>query len=96
MKRVREQIGPFVITGSEHLSTSGIVCAQCDKLLAVLDPATDMHTPPPEELLRAGAVPVPNFGWFCCQDCGGSYETESGVRFQRNAAGLISYYGPGE
>ena len=70
MKRVREQLGPFVITGQENLSGSGIACANCNKLLAVLDPATDMHTTPPQKLLRDGAVPIPNFGWFCCQDCG--------------------------
>lgn len=88
--------GPSSFTGRENLSQSGILCAHCGKQFSVLDPAADKHMPPPEELLCDGAVPVPNFGWFCCQDCGRAYETEVGVRFQRNAGGLISYYGPGE
>ena len=85
-----------MITGREDLSSTGIVCATCGELLAVLTPAGDTHDHSPEELLRGGAVAVPNFGWFCSQACGRSYEAESGLRFQRNAAGLISYYGPGE
>jgi hypothetical protein len=96
MKRERERIGPFVLTGGANLSPSGIVCAHCNKQLSVFDPAADKHTPSPEELARAGAVAVPNFGWFCCQQCGRAYETELGVRFQRDAAGLISNYGQGE
>lgn len=96
MKRAREQLGPFVITGQEHLSGSGIACASCNKLLAVLDPATNTLSPTPEELLREGAVPIPNFGWFCCQECGRTQETELGVQLQRNAEGIISYYRPGE
>lgn len=55
-----------------------------------------MHTPSPEELQAAGAVQVPNFGWFCSQECGQAYETEFGVGFERNAAGHISYYGSGK
>lgn len=96
MKRARERIGPFVVTGKANLSPTGIVCAYCDKQLSILDRAADKHTPSPEGLTSAGAVAVPNFGWFCCQECGRAYESEFDVRFQRNAAGLISYYGVGE
>ena len=96
MKRVREQMGPFIVTGRDNLSPSGIVRANCGKQLSFLDRAADMHTPSPEELQAAGAVQVPNFGWFCSQECGQAYETEFGVGFERNAAGHISYYGSGK
>ena len=96
MNRERERIGPFVVTDMANLSPNGIVCAYCDKQLSTLDRAADEHTPSPEELTSAGAVAVPNFGWFCCQECGQAYEAELGVRFQRDATGLIRYYGLGE
>jgi hypothetical protein len=69
-----------------------IRCAMCDKLLAMASMASDRHSPSPEELLERGAVPVPNFGWFCSQECGRRYTEETGVRFDRDAEGNIRYY----
>lgn len=88
-------MGKFNTTDQEDSSPAGIVCVYCGKRLSVFDRATDKHTPSPEALLSSGAVPVPNFGWFCSQECGQSYESEYGVRFQRNADGLINYYETG-
>jgi hypothetical protein len=68
-----------------------IICAQCGKLLAKA--VRDTHSPSPEDLLQTGAVPVPNFGWFCSQECATSYERARGRRmFDRNAAGEVQYY----
>jgi hypothetical protein len=64
----------------------------CDKLLAEYDATTDSHSPSPEELFESGAVPVPNFGWFCGQECGRRYTETTGVRFDRDAEGNIRYY----
>jgi hypothetical protein len=71
-----------------------IPCAHCLKLLAKADPQRDSHSPSPEELLASGAVPVPNFGWFCSQHCATLYEQAKGkMLFDRNAAGEVQYYG---
>ena len=64
----------------------------CNKLLAEHDAPTDTHTPSPEELLERGAVPVPNFGWFCSQECGRRYTEKTGIRFDQDAEGNIRYY----
>jgi len=70
-----------------------VVCVQCAKLLARADPASDTHIPSPEKLLASGAVAVPNFGWFCSQDCATRYEQARGrTMFDRNAAGEVQYY----
>ena len=62
-KRERERIGPFVVTGADNRSPEGIFCAQCRKLISRYNQATDTHDPTCEELVRQGAVPVPNFGF---------------------------------
>ncbi len=69
-----------------------IRCAMCDMLLAKADAYADRHNPSPEELFAGGAVPVPNFGWFCSQECGVRYTEETGIRFDRDAEGNIRYY----
>ncbi len=91
-RKEREQIGPFVITGAKDLDPRGIACAECGKLLTTYDPEHDRHERSPEELLAIGAVPVPNFGWFCSQACGDSYERATGFAFQRDSSGQIAYY----
>lgn len=89
----RERLGPFIITSQRNLSDDGsIVCSHCQKVLAVYSPTSDSHTPTPQNLTRHGAVPIPNFGWFCSQRCATTYESAFSVRFQRNALGQISYY----
>jgi hypothetical protein len=90
-EKERERIGQFVITRQNNVSSDGITCAQCQKVLSHLDTAKDLHTPSPEELFREGAVPIPNFGWLCSQACAVAYEAEFGVRFQRDASGKIDY-----
>jgi len=70
-----------------------IVCEQCKKVLARADVERDTHAPQPDELVATGAVAVPNFGWFCSQECATRYEQAAGRRmFDRNAAGEVQYY----
>jgi hypothetical protein len=70
-----------------------IVCEQCRKVLARANVEQDTHVPHPEALLATGAIPVPNFGWFCTQECAALYEQAKGSRmFDRNAAGEVQYY----
>lgn len=70
-----------------------IVCAQCEKIVARFDAGSQTHIPTPEALYAAGAVPVPNFGWFCSQACATNYEQAKGRRmFDRNKAGEVQYY----
>lgn len=88
----RERIGPFVVTSARNLSADGIICAQCQKQLSSYDKASDTHSPSAEDLLEQGAVPVPNFGWFCTQACGDEYGRAHKIGFQRNSSGKISYY----
>ena len=64
-------------------------CAYCDKFIADFLCA---DAPNPEALLAGGAVPVPNFGWFCSHACADSYERDFGIGFQRDASGKVSYY----
>jgi hypothetical protein len=74
---------------STKAPSTDAVCAYCEKFIANFE---FNDAPRPEELLAAGMVPVPNFGWFCCQDCADSYERDYGIHFQRNATGKVSYY----
>ena len=90
--REREIIGPFVVTSQTNLSDGGITCAQCNALLAQYDATSDSHDPTPVQLLASGAVPVPNFGWFCSQACAVHYEASTGIRFERGLSGRINYY----
>ena len=76
-----------------NISFSDIVCAHCGRVLARAEPERDTHVPGPEELLAAGAVPVPNFDWFCSQECATHFEQAAGrCMFDRNAAGEVQYY----
>ena len=71
----------------------GIHCSNCGKLLADYLPETDNHSIPPEELFAKGAVPVPNFGWFCSQFCATQWEADRGlISFQRDEKGDVRYY----
>ena len=70
-----------------------IICSTCGKVLAHHNTQTDKHNPTPEELLSTGAVPIPNFGWFCTQICGNEFENNFGQKlFQRDSSGNIRYY----
>lgn len=82
----------IVVTKAADLDPCGIACRHCGKLLSVADKVAETLAPSIEDLLHAGAVAVPNFGWFCGQDCGDAYSREHGVAFQRDARGQIAYY----
>lgn len=82
----------IVFTKAADLDPRGIACRRCGKLLSTLDKASDTLSPSVEELVKAGAVPVPNFGWFCGQDCGDAYSRENNINFQRDANGKIAYW----
>ena len=69
----------------------GIVCAMCEKQLSRFDPLTDTHIPSAEELYTVGRVAIPNFGWFCSQECASRYEIEHEVKFQRDQHGNVNY-----
>ena len=78
----REQ--KIVITGENNLSEEGIICALCKKLLSRYDKDTDSHSIEPEVLMKSGAIPIPNFGWFCSASCSDSYSAKFDVHFQRD------------
>jgi hypothetical protein len=69
--------------------TTNTTCAYCDKFIADFQ---SPKAPTPEDLLAAGAVAVPNFGWFCSHSCADAYERDFGIRFQRDASGKVRYY----
>ena len=84
------ELCPF---GDMKQSVPDIACEQCKKVLAKADVERETYVPAPDALLAAGAVPVPNFGWFCSQQCATLYERAKGRRiFDRNAAGEVQYY----
>jgi hypothetical protein len=91
-RRVREEIGPFVVTAEKDLDPQGLVCAECERVLAETADTESGFSRSPEELVAAGAIAVPNFGWFCDQACAERYEDGTGIRFDRDADGRISYY----
>jgi hypothetical protein len=87
-----KHIMKIVVTKVADLDPRGIACRRCGRLLSTFDSASDTHTPPIQQLVKAGAVPIPNFGWFCGQDCGDAYSREHEIAFQRDANGKIAYY----
>jgi hypothetical protein len=82
----------FVIATEADFDPREIVCQYCRKLLSICDDTAQTHTPEIEDLIRDGAVAVPNFGWFCGQDCGVNYSRKYDVVFQRDTNGKIAYY----
>ncbi len=88
----RERVGAFIITSGNNLHPDGIDCAMCGRFLSRYDSASDTHAPSCEQIMAEGKVPVPNFGWFCSQDCANTYERKFGVHFQRDAEGKVDYY----
>jgi hypothetical protein len=69
-----------------------ITCAMCNKLLSRYDAASDSYIPSPEKLHEAGMIAVPNFGWFCSQECAHAFEESTGFQLRRDETGKISYY----
>jgi hypothetical protein len=68
-----------------------IFCANCERILAKYILETDNHMPAYDEMVDAGNVAIPNFGWFCSQKCGNEYEKLKNLRFQRDDKGDINY-----
>ena len=92
MKRNRERIGAFLITSEENIDPNFVCCNYCEKVIATNNYEKNMIEPSAERLLELGNIPVPNFGWFCSQECGNKYSKEFNVSFNRDKDGNISYY----
>lgn len=67
-----------------------VKCQFCTKVIASL--VDGVMIPSAAKCYHSGNVPVPNFGWFCSQDCAEKYEMKEDVRFSRNKDGEIDYY----
>jgi hypothetical protein len=65
-------------------------CQFCDKVIAKQTAST--MAPSPEECYKSGNVPIPNFGWFCSQDCATAYEKKYDIKFARTIDGKVDYY----
>ena len=68
-------------------------CQFCNKKIA--DFIDDRMIPAAEECYNLGNVPIPNFGWFCSQDCATEYEKKYGIKFSRTEEGKVDYYSDG-
>jgi hypothetical protein len=67
-----------------------VFCQSCDKKLA--NYVNDQPIPSFKELYEGGAIPVPNFGWICSQECAERLEKKCGIQFARVSGGKIDYY----
>ncbi len=65
-------------------------CKHCGVIIAKI--TSDNLIPSFEEYYQKGNVPVPNFGWFCSQDCANRYEKEKDIKFARTKNGKVDYY----
>jgi hypothetical protein len=65
-------------------------CQFCNKTIARV--INDKMIPSAEECYKHGNVPVPNFGWFCSQDCATEYEGQYDIKFSRTPKGTVDYY----
>ncbi len=90
----REKIGLVVVTHAKDRDPN-IICEMCEKSLARYNALTDDFTPSCQHIFAEGAVSVPNFGWFCSQDCADAYERKFDIGFERNAEGKVEYYPEG-
>jgi len=66
-------------------------CQFCDKTIAEIK-NNNIMIPSAEECYQSGNVPVPNFGWFCSQECALDYETKFDIKFARTKEGKVDYY----
>ena len=90
MAKNRERIGRFIVTKEEDINEDFIKCVYCDKIIletkGMDDKAMDNNW---QQLIESGNIAVPNFGWFCSQDCGHQYAKEFRVNFQLDENGKI-------
>lgn len=78
------------IVVTKQIDKQIIKCQFCDKEIARL--VNYNMNPSPEQCYKSGNIPVPNFGWFCSQDCATKYEQKFEIHFQHNSDGKIDYY----
>ena len=78
----------IIVTHAAH--SNPCKCQLCDKIIAAFD--HDTMKPSAEECYRSGNVPVPNFGWFCSQQCASDYETTFDIKFEKTIDGKVDYY----
>lgn len=67
-----------------------VFCQSCHKKLA--DYINETPIPSFKELYQSGAIPVPNFGWICSQECAEIFEKQTDIQFARDSKGKIDYY----
>jgi hypothetical protein len=97
LEAIEREIQSFSAEALEHflnapdIPEDALGCAQCGRILARLDLSGEVFKPAPDVLVAAGAVAIPNFGWFCSQGCGDDYERIRETRFARDASGRICY-----
>lgn len=77
-----------IVTAS--VEDPSVNCQFCNKEIASL--VNGDMIPTAAQCYQTGNVPVPNFGWFCSQECAEKYELKADVRFARNILGKIDYY----
>jgi hypothetical protein len=65
-------------------------CQFCNKTIAEFK--NDEMIPSAQNCYNSGNVPVPNFGWFCSQDCATAYEKKYDIKFARTTEGKVDYY----
>lgn len=78
----------LVVTSQED--DISVKCQFCNKEIASF--VNDNMTPPAEQCYKSGNVPIPNFGWFCSQDCAAKYELKFDIKFSRTEDGKVDYY----
>ncbi|WP_153800113.1 hypothetical protein [Foetidibacter luteolus] len=81
------------IVVTEYKQEDNCKCQFCDTIVAKL--TEDAMIPSAEECYKSGNVPVPNFGWFCSQDCATKYEKKYDIKFARTSDGKVDYYADG-
>lgn len=65
-------------------------CEYCQKILVAI--ISGNMVPSFEENYKKGNIPIPNWGWFCNQDCAEKYEMEHEIQFARTKERKIDYY----
>ena len=90
---IKGQLGQAIVSAFDGIGEGTIIdCRFCGKIMAGSVQDTDEARPTPEEMYRAGNVPIPNFGWFCSQECASRYEKTARVQFRRNQDDRVDYY----
>ena len=78
------------ISISASIDDNSCNCNYCGAMIAKI--ISESMVPSAEECYMRGNVPIPNFGWFCSQNCANKYEVEFKITFARTKEGKIDYY----